>query len=232
MQVAIRQGKRHLPFFPPVFILLPPNLWDLEGYTREIREQEIAKNHHTTCPIRGPQAAGEKGEGWTGCDNEPVVYITLHQILKKYIYSLNYSKWHYKNFSFSTGITLQDPQWTLETENSTEPYIHYVFCYTGIPMVRFHLQAQWENISNASTATLGALVLSRFSHVQLFATQWTVARQASLSMEFSRQEYWSGLSCPPQRIFPRQGSNPCALGPLLNESYLNTSTTVPQQSIW
>ena len=30
------------------------------------------------------------------------------------------------------------------------------------------------------------------SHVQLFATPWTVAQQAPLSMEFSRQEYWSG----------------------------------------
>ena len=34
------------------------------------------------------------------------------------------------------------------------------------------------------------------SHVQLFATPWTVAHQAPLSMEFSRQEYWSGLPFP------------------------------------
>ena len=40
-------------------------------------------------------------------------------------------------------------------------------------------------------------VLSLFSHVQLFATPWIVARQAPLSMGFSRQEYWSGLPCPP-----------------------------------
>ena len=31
------------------------------------------------------------------------------------------------------------------------------------------------------------------SHVGLFVTPWTVAHQASLSMIFSRQEYWSGL---------------------------------------
>ena len=30
-----------------------------------------------------------------------------------------------------------------------------------------------------------------------FATPWTVAQQAPLSLEFSRQEYWSGLPCPP-----------------------------------
>ena len=34
-----------------------------------------------------------------------------------------------------------------------------------------------------------------FSHVWLFATIWTVAHQAPLSMGFSRQEYWSGLPC-------------------------------------
>ena len=52
-------------------------------------------------------------------------------------------------------------------------------------------------------------VCSSFSHVQLFATLWTVARQASLSMGFSRQEYWIGLpftspgDCPDPGIEPR-----------------------------
>ena len=35
------------------------------------------------------------------------------------------------------------------------------------------------------------------SHIRLFVTPWTVAHQAPLSMGFSRQEYWSGLPCPP-----------------------------------
>ena len=39
-------------------------------------------------------------------------------------------------------------------------------------------------------------VLSCFSRVRLFVTPWTVARQAPLSTELSRQEYWSGLPCP------------------------------------
>ena len=43
------------------------------------------------------------------------------------------------------------------------------------------------------------------SHVQLFVTTWTVACQASLSMGFSRQEYWSGLPCPPPRVLPNPG---------------------------
>ena len=46
-------------------------------------------------------------------------------------------------------------------------------------------------------------VLSHFSCVQLFATLWTVARQAPLSMGFSRQEYCSGLPFPPPGDLPR-----------------------------
>ena len=38
--------------------------------------------------------------------------------------------------------------------------------------------------------------VSRSSHVRLFVTPWTVARQDPLSMGFSRQEYWSGLPFP------------------------------------
>ena len=53
--------------------------------------------------------------------------------------------------------------------------------------------------------------LSCFSRVQLFVTLWTVAHQASLSMGFSRQEYWSGLPFPIQGIFPTQGLNRCLL---------------------
>jgi len=40
------------------------------------------------------------------------------------------------------------------------------------------------------------------SHVRLFATPWTVARQAPLSRGFSREEYWSGLPCPPPGLLP------------------------------
>ena len=51
-------------------------------------------------------------------------------------------------------------------------------------------------------------ILSRFNRDWLFATPWTVAHQAPLPMGFSRQEYWSGLPCPPLGIFPTQRSNP------------------------
>ena len=45
-------------------------------------------------------------------------------------------------------------------------------------------------------------------HVPLFATPWTVAPQAPLSMGFSRQGYCSGLSCPPPGDLPDPGIKP------------------------
>ena len=53
----------------------------------------------------------------------------------------------------------------------------------------------------------GACVLSCFSPVQLFATLWTIARQAPLSLGSSRQEYWSGCHALFQGLFQTQGSN-------------------------
>ena len=47
------------------------------------------------------------------------------------------------------------------------------------------------------------------SHVQLFSTSWTVTRKAPLSMEFSRQECWSGCYFLFEGIFLTQGSNSC-----------------------
>ena len=45
-------------------------------------------------------------------------------------------------------------------------------------------------------------------HVWLFVTSWTVAHQAPLSMEFSRQEYWSGLPFPSPGDLPNSGIKP------------------------
>ena len=47
--------------------------------------------------------------------------------------------------------------------------------------------------------------LSHFSHVLLFVILWTVACQAPLSLEFSRQEYWSVLPSPPSANLPDRG---------------------------
>ena len=52
---------------------------------------------------------------------------------------------------------------------------------------------------------VSAYVLSGFSRVRLFSTLWTIAHQAPLSMEFLREEHWSGLSFPPLEDLPDPG---------------------------
>ena len=46
------------------------------------------------------------------------------------------------------------------------------------------------------------------SRVRLFTTPWTIAHQAPLSIEFSRQEYWSGLPFPSPGDLPNPGTEP------------------------
>ena len=53
------------------------------------------------------------------------------------------------------------------------------------------------------------LNLPGLHHVLLFATAWTIACQATLSMEFSRQEYWSGLPFPTLGDLPDPGDWTC-----------------------
>ena len=50
--------------------------------------------------------------------------------------------------------------------------------------------------------------MKSLSRIQLFATPWTVGHQAPLSMEFSRQEYWSGLPFPSPGFLPDSGIEP------------------------
>ena len=67
---------------------------------------------------------------------------------------------------------------------------------------KFRLYSPWEDGSNPLL-----LLLRHFSHVRYFATPWTVACQAPLSMGFSRQEHWSGLPCLPRGDLPDPGMN-------------------------
>ena len=50
--------------------------------------------------------------------------------------------------------------------------------------------------------------MKSFSGFRLFVTEWTVACQASLSMGFFRQEYWSGLPLPSPGALPDPGIKP------------------------
>ena len=72
-------------------------------------------------------------------------------------------------------------------------------------------------------------------HVRVFATPWTVARQVPLSMEFPRQQYWSGLPFPSPGDLPNPGIEPespalqaDSLLPELPEKPNGTCTQIPK----
>ena len=70
------------------------------------------------------------------------------------------------------------------------------------------LHAMWPEQKNRNIVNQLCVPAKLLSCVRLFATPWTVACLAPLSLEFSRQEYWSGFPFPPPGIFPTQGPSP------------------------
>ena len=74
-----------------------------------------------------------------------------------------------------------------------------------------------------------ACMLSCFSPVWLFVTLWTIACQASLSTEFFRQEYRSGLPCLPPGDLPDAGSNLSLMSPV---GSLPLAPPMNQQHSW
>ena len=69
------------------------------------------------------------------------------------------------------------------------------------------LSQGWERLHWLSFSALVYMCAQSFSQVWLFAIAWTIAHQASLSIGFSKQEYWSCCHFLPQGIFLTQGSN-------------------------
>ena len=78
----------------------------------------------------------------------------------------------------------------------------------AVPLNQHHTANQPRAAAGVAAVVAVAVAVSRFSRVRLFATLWTVALQAPLSMGLSRQEYWSGLPCPPPGDLPDPGMEP------------------------
>ena len=93
-------------------------------------------------------------------------------------------------------MQVRNQQLELDMEQQTgsksgKEYIKVVYCH---PAYLTYMQSESE--------------VKSLSHVQLFATPWTVACQAPLSMGFSTQEYWSGLPFPSPEDLPNPGIKP------------------------
>ena len=84
-----------------------------------------------------------------------------------------------------------------------------------------------ESISSEylNSTLVFVIAVQLLSRVRLFETPWTVARQAPLSMGFSRQEYWSGLPFPSPWDLPNSGTEPMSLRSPASAGRFFTSTT-------
>ena len=79
---------------------------------------------------------------------------------------------------------------------------------------------------HGTSSLTSVCVLCHFSHVWLCGMLWIIACQAPLSMGFSRQEYWSGLPCPPPGVLPDSGIEPASLvSPALADGFRTTSAS-------
>ena len=100
---------------------------------------------------------------------------------------------------------------------------HILFCIIGILNIIYSLYSLSHRIYNSHPSSMNTqgktckecklkfitcMKVKLLSHVRLFATAWTVAYQAPLSMGLSRQGYWSGLPFPSPRNLPNPGIEP------------------------
>ena len=132
-------------------------------------------------------------------------------------------KWLILNHNFENHCSAQNSKvHSLQTETTNEItglnncnlYINYYEYSASKHLYGHAIFSRWWLFqlfyAQAKLNVLSEWVKS-LSHARLFATLWTVAYQAPLSMGFSRQGYWSGLPLPSPGIFPTQGSNPGVL---------------------
>ena len=128
-------------------------------------------------------------------DNECLYYTAL--IMGLLLWGTHHQ---YSLYVPNTGLGFRDKNgepgkyWpSFQSLNSSLGYYSY---YTkGVTYSVFNFQSGWGFLM------IYCCVLSCFSCLWLFVTLWSAARQVPLSMGFSKQEYWSGLSYPPQESF-------------------------------
>ena len=118
-----------------------------------------------------------------------IIWSFLHKKLNTTEYFANPIEMEKKNLDTCT-------YW--ERLMKQKPHLWLILCHRFLFFVFFCCCCVklWFTHSCALFHFKNVWVLSRFSHVWPSATLWTVARQARLSMGFSRQEYWSGLPPP------------------------------------
>ena len=121
------------------------------------------------------------------------------------------------------------------------PHVRYELLKDfSVPLLYSPENSEWQTKKShphsyirvrGSTFTLVHVgMLSHFSCAQPFASPWAVGHQAPLSMEFSRQEEWSGLPCSHPGDLPNPGIKPASLMSPALAGGIFTSSLCPRRS--
>ena len=132
----------------------------------------------------------ENQGSWWWCKSQPKgrrpIYWSVRQAKRKLMLFLTHG---------GGWSTFSSPPIQMLVHKETQPKM--------TPETKFNLGSSWlVKLTHKINLCRHVCVLSYFSHVWLCATLWTVARQAPLAMGFSKQQYWSGLPCPPEGDLP------------------------------
>ena len=116
--------------------------------------------------------------------------------------------WPFYVIILSVCTPATDPQ-TAPTKNKLQGvYFLLLSVYLYIPKCEVHQKDQVNVSTPFNMQFVKVSDVCALSHVQLFATPWTVTHQALLAMGFPRQEHWSGLPLPPPGDFPNPSFEP------------------------
>ena len=128
-----------------------------------------------------------------------------------------------------------------ETEapgSQRKPHPNHSLCRPWLPRTQTRPEMQTEVsptllVSDYCCSWWVACVRARLlRHVQLFGTLQIIAHQAPLPMEFSRQEYWSGLPCPSPGDLPDPRTEPTSLAPPALPGRLSTTMPSGKPQSW
>ena len=119
----------------------------------------------------------------------------------------------------SLSITISQSSLKLTSIELVIPSSHLILCRPLFllppipPSIRVFsnesaLHIRWLKYWSFSFSIIPSKEYPGLSSVQFFAIPWFTALQAPLSLGFSRQEYWSGLPCPPPGYLPEPGVKP------------------------
>ena len=108
--------------------------------------------------------------------------------------------------------------------------LYYLMLKSAVPnpqvSLTLHQKCSSKYLAFISNSCVCVCALSRIGHVQLFAIPWSIARQAPLSMGFSRQEQWNGLSFPILGYLPDPEIESASLmSPALADGFFTTEAT-------